>query len=279
MEKLMSTTESTDNLANFFVSSAEALKAKPILEARVAELEATIEALKLGSKSKDEAIDDYIAKVKAQDDHLKEVEQRLDDASFRELQARDHLESLLRVINGATATAKEAGEFLNPPQPEPEPEAMPQAESAQVYNGPMGDAFVAGSQEPEAQSSSPFAGSTGESVPIDPSQEASQASQEPTRPTSLYLERVETPSVGQGASPFVQSAAAQSAPATPHGEMSLVDTHPASPSVAASPSSSQESMAIPTASRPHAGQPSWAKPNSMSWSEWIAKGGQKASWM
>lgn len=255
-------------ITSFFVDASKALEENPHLKETIAHLQQTIDALKAANEDYNGQITragDEIAHLK---DQVKEVEQRLDDASFRELEAREKLENILSVFGNVTPKVKEAQEFLNPPPPPMQevPENPTQADQSQA----------------SADHTSTSTGTT----------EATNVTENPTTSSSGVTSQEGMVSVDSAPSstanatgndsPFASSTEGASPPAQPQSE----SEHTEKTSMALSDGSNsgkdvqtQESASSPSQTKPYATRAYWDKPSGMTWAEWKAGGGSVAPWI
>lgn len=247
-----------------FVEAQRALDELPEAKQRIENLESNLNDVHEKLTDRDSTIatqNETIDRLMAQ---LGEALKQRDDATFRELEARDQLESVVKVIRGAVVATNTAEEFLNPPKPV-EPEPTSEVSWRMTNSGDEGQSDV----DPTSATSLVYAqdgllnpAPTVSSV-IDTDVNTSPSDVGQTDPTlSSYSSEQESNGSGQSDGPFVSSEAEQ-------------------PATVPSPSTDDtaERTAAASPPRPYENMHYWLKPSHMTWKEWGDKGGDIPKWV
>lgn len=150
MEKTMSPV--MDNFVHSLVEMAKAMEELPQVQAELERTSKTVEHQGSMIASREESILRLKADIEALQAKVRDAEASRDDAELRFLDLDEKAGKVLRFLATVTDGAKDAGELLSPPKPEPvvpqpEPSPEPRPTPDMGYGDPSGD----WQQPPQAQ--------------------------------------------------------------------------------------------------------------------------------
>lgn len=281
--------DAVNNVFNAFVEAQRAMQRLPEAEAELAkakgELGVTYDKLDRAYMGQSN-LQDEIYRLR---DELAAKEAALSDATFREEQTRNQLQMLVGTLKSVVGEAHAAVELVEPPKPEPVVEAVSVDPNA-------GSVSAASGTDTQGLSRDiPPAGQGG----TEPSGDVDWRAQRDANPTQAdSTSGMTTTSAGIGGSepysPFTDGAQPTSpSTASTSGDSGSATELPgrfpwekeenrnSDPSNVPAPApTAQTPDASTTApSKPYAGRAYWHKPDSMTWAEWMSKGGDKAPWV
>ena len=263
----MNATETHDDrmgtLFNDFLAAAEAIKQRPVLEAKVSDAESA--KLKAEQERDFHAgrLDDMRAEIDRLNAKTKELEAALSDATFREKEIRDQRQVLLDAFRGVVKEVSETVELVEP-TPKPEVVASVDPTVAESVGAPMPGILQSTAIGTDAGSNT--SGSTsdrteGQSV-TDPTGQSVQTIGGDISPTT------EAPR-NTGTGPFAPSMDGKSA------DVASADPTPADrPSTSAEPTTADTKADVSLQPKPYSNRPHWQKPDTMTWREWKEGGGE-----
>lgn len=254
-----------------FVEAQKALDALPAAQKRVEELERELAQNDERIARQAQLITDLDDANAAKADEILALGNRLDDATFRELEARDALETLVKVVRNSLGTvgdeAQRADLLIHPKPPEPvASEALPPTEPhVEAGHEQVGSLNDHGIWQPLVASAASV--NTGLAM-TDPA----SAGDDRLHPSATETGGADTKLGTQGhageagdGGPFAASTEPQSGGAA---QGSGDNDAPSSAGVSSSPI---EKEYLGT-------KPYWLKPTMMTWAEWRRQGGLVPSW-
>ena len=232
-------TQTSHELANFFVEASKALEELPHVKGKLSEVEESLDICRNVGYGKDEQISHLNGNISSLQAQIEALKAERDAAEYAAMEAKDEASKLIASIRDVMKGAAAADAILNP---------TPPMESAPI--SPVGEPNEAGSASSLAQ-------------PV-----------------------LDSGSASAGQSPVGSDSSSETAPVTPeasdwdrplsHAELALDSssgTAQPQPVVAQENASGIASLRH---DKPYDGEAYWLKPDSLSWQEWIAGGGEKA---
>lgn len=236
-------TQTSHELANFFVEASKALEELPHVKGKLNEVEESLAICRDVSVGKDNRIDDLMVKQNELEAQIFALKNERDAAEFAALEAKDQAQTLIASIRDVMKGAAAADAILNPT-----PTPLPSSATSEA--GRVGEPGQVSSPEPQQQfSEEGYAGHL----------QAGSASSSDT--PAIHTES-HTVTVGSEQRPL------DGAGDTTTESMNVSDGH----------ASTTKNVSIES-SKPYDGEAYWLKPDSIGWREWVDGGGEAAPYI
>lgn len=241
-------TQTSHELANFFVEASKALEELPHVKGKLNQIEEELAICHAIGHGKDSRINDLHIKQVDLELAIDRLKREKDDAELAALEAKDEASKLIASIRDVMKGAAAADAILNPTPVMPEPSA------------PISDIGAESNSASALESHSDTAPS-GQSQPDSPGSSSADGSSEATTEHTITVGGEQHP-LPDASTLDIPSSSVES-----HDTIKRVEAPHAELSAAA------------ISSRPYDGEAYWFKPDSIGWREWVDGGGEAAPYV